>query len=486
MKAVFKREKKRKREKTPKQKADRSILLLAYAMAALFLCLMGHVGYFLTVSREEVINNPYNNARLDNFARTVERGKILSSDRTVLAMTENREGIGEIRVYPFGALFSHVVGYSSRGKTGLEELGNFYLLSSHMNPVSQIGEALAGRKNPGDQIITTLDLELQQAASDALGDRKGAVVAMEPDTGRVLVMVSKPDFDSNAIADTWESIVSKEDQAPLVNRAVQGLYPPGSIFKILTVLEYIKEHPDDYDQYHYDCDGYFKYGDYTLPCYHKTAHGSQNLTQAFANSCNGAFASLGLQLDKKAMAETAEQLLFNREQPIALAYSQSRFSMNEEAPGWEVLQTAIGQGMTQMTPMHSLMVTAAIANRGVLMNPFFIQQVENALGEPVKRFEPAAYGALMEEGQAEILKDMMVRVVTEGTGSALRTEGYTAAGKTGSAQFETGKETHAWFTGFAPAENPRIAVTVIVEEGGSGGQTAAPVARKIFDVYLGR
>jgi len=485
MKPVFKREKKKKREKTPRQKADRDILGLVYLVVALFLWLMGYVGYFLVVSREEVINNPYN-ARLDNFARTVERGKILSSNGTVLAMTESGEDGSERRIYPFGSLFSHVVGYSDRGKTGLEALGNFYLLTSHTNPISQLGESLAGRKNPGDQIVTTLDVELQQAASEALGDRRGAVAAMEPDTGRVLVMVSKPDFDPNTVSEAWDSIVLEEGQARLVNRAAQGLYPPGSTFKIITLLEYIKEHPEDYGQYRFDCDGYFQYGDYTLRCYHGTAHGSQSLAEAFANSCNGAFADLGLQLSRTGMAGTAQQLLFNREQPLELSYSKSRFSLKEDSPGWEVLQTAIGQGMTQMTPMHCLMVTASIANKGVLMNPYFLERVENAAGEPVKSFGPSVYGNLMDEGQAGILKDMMAGVVAGGTGSALRTESYTAAGKTGSAEFETGKETHAWFTGFAPVENPKIAVTVIVEEGGSGGQAAAPVARKIFDIYLGR
>lgn len=486
MRPVFKREKGNKREKTPRQKADQNILRLAYLIVALFLWLMGHVGHFLAVSREEVINNPYN-PRLDNFARTVKRGKILSSDGTILAMTESGEDQGEVRVYPMGSLFSHVVGYSAKGKAGLEALGNFYLLTSHTNPASQIGAALAGQKNPGDQIVTTLDVELQKAAGEALGDRKGAVVAMEPGTGRILAMVSKPDFDPNTISDAWESILSEgEGQARLVNRACQGLYPPGSTFKIITLLEYMREHPEDYDQFRYDCDGRFEHGDYVLQCYHGQAHGSQTLAEAFANSCNGAFASLGLALDKKGMADTARELLFNGEQPVALSYSRSRFVMDEGSSDWETLQTAIGQGMTQMTPMHSLMVTAAIANGGTLMNPCLIDRVENELGEPVKRFAPSAYGRLMEEGEAEALKDMMVRVVTEGTGSALRTESYGAAGKTGSAEFETGRETHAWFAGFAPAEDPKIAVAVIVEEGGSGGQTAAPVARKLFDSYLGR
>ena len=158
--------------------------------------------------------------------------------------------------------------------------------------------------------------------------------------------------------------------------------------------------------------------------------------------------------------------------------------MEREAGDWDIIQTSIGQGLTQMTPLHNALITAAIANNGVLMRPCLLDHVENGAGDVVKDFSPEVWGELMTPREAEILKTMMKQVVTEGTGSALRDADYTAAGKTGSAQFETGKDSHAWFTGFAPAEDPRIVVTVIVEEGGSGGQTAAPVARKIFDALL--
>ena len=484
MKLNFRKGSKGKMKKSARQKTDRSILCLVYLVVFLFLCLIGYMGYFLVIPRENVINNPYN-ARLDSFARTVERGRILDKSGTVLAETRTGEDGKEKRVYPYGELFSHVVGYSVRGKTGLEALGNFYLLTCHLNPVSQVTARLAGTKNPGDQIITSLDVRLQQAAGGALGGRKGVVAAMEPSTGRILAMVSNPGFDPNTVLEAWDTITADGDgQARLVNRASQGLYPPGSVFKIVMVLEYIREHPDDYEEFRFDCDGYFERGEYTIQCYHGNAHGSQNLSQAFANSCNGAFAAMGLEMDMQALAETAGELLFNRDQPVSLAYSQSRFLMGEEAGEWEILQTSIGQGATQMTPLHCLMITAAIANEGVLMQPYLIDRVENAAGETVKSFAPAAWGNMTSREDAKILTEMMEGVVAEGTGSAVRGAAYRAAAKTGSAQFETGKESHAWFTGFAPADDPKIAVTVIVEEGGSGGQAAGPVARAVFDAYL--
>ena len=486
MRLNIKREtKKEKRKPSPGEKMNRNMLGLGYGVVVLFMCLMVYMVYFLTVQREEVIGNPYNNPRLDKFSGQVERGRILGNDRTVLAETRTGEDKEEIRVYPFGELFAHGVGYSTRGKTGLEALANFYLLSSHINPLSQAMARLSGRKSPGDWVVTTLDLKLQQAAAEALGDQRGAVVVMEPSTGRILAMVSKPGFDPNGVEADWESLVSEDGgQARLLNRAAQGLYPPGSVFKIVTVLAYIRQHPDDYDQFRFDCDGHFERGDYTIQCYHGNAHGSQDLSHAYANSCNGAFASMGLELDLKGLGDTAGELLFNRDQPLAMAYSRSRFTLEEEDGDWQILQTAIGQGLTLTTPMHITMITAAVANKGVLMKPCLTDSVENAAGEKVKQFEPSVYGALMTEKEAQILTDMMELTVAEGTGSALRTESYTAAGKTGSAQFETGKETHSWFTGFAPAQDPQVVVTVVVEEGGSGGQTAAPIARSIFDACI--
>lgn len=206
--------------------------------------------------------------------------------------------------------------------------------------------------------------------------------------------------------------------------------------------------------------------------------------QAFADSCNGAFASIGQTLDLEGLKNLSEQLLFNREQPLSLPYSKSVFRMEADAPTWEILQTSIGQGNTLMTPMHNLMLISAVANGGMLMEPYLIDHVETEDGEIVKKFMPVQYGELMVANESKALKELLELVVTGGTGSALRTDAYSAAGKTGSAEFDKQKETHAWFVGYAPAEDPKIAVCVLVEEGGSGGKTAAPIARKLFDAYL--
>lgn len=476
-----------KKKANPNPKANKNILGVTYIIVALFLGLAAYLGYFLQVKSEDVINNSYN-ARLDSFSDRIIRGEILAADGTVLAKTQLDSDGKEIRSYPFASVFDHVVGYSSKGKTGLEAMANFYLLTSHVNLFEQIANELAGRKNPGDNVYTTLDVELSQAAYAALGDRKGAVIAMEPDTGKILVMVSKPGYDPNTLLQDWDGLTSGENgEGRLLNRAAQGLYPPGSTFKIVTALEYMREHPENYKDYQFDCSGLFEHDGYGIKCYHGEAHGHQDFIQAFAHSCNGAFANLGLGLDLGKFRDTADSLLFNSPLPFAgMPYKESSFNMKPGAGSWEIMQTSIGQGTTQMTPLHNVMLTAAIANGGTLMKPYFLSSVNTAAGEEIKKFMPSSYGSLMTAQEAAGLTQMMRAVVTEGTGSAVRTDAYTVAGKTGSAEFETGKETHAWFTGFAPVESPKLAVTVLVEEGGTGGAAAAPIAKQLFDIYLNR
>lgn len=482
-KASHKRSK--KETEAARAKSNQNILKLTYFFSAVFILMAAYLGWFIQFKSENVIGNSYN-ARLDRFSDRIFRGSILSNDKTVLAETRIAADGTETRYYPFDYLFVHSVGYSGdNGKTGLESLANFYLLSSHVNLVEKVINELRGEKNLGDNVVTTLDLDLQKAASDALGNYRGAVVAMEPDTGKILVMVSQPNFNANLVDEKWEELIAPDNtKAQLVNRAAQGLYPPGSTFKIVTVLEYIREHPDTWQDFTFHCNGVYQTGDYTIKCYHSEAHGDQNLIQAFANSCNGAFAEMGLSIDSGRFRGLADQLLFNSPLPYALPYNQSSFTMTDGAGEWERLQTSIGQGKTQMTPLHNLLLVSAIANGGTLMKPYLIDHVENVGGQTVKKFLPSSYGTLMPASDAKLLADLMRQVVEIGTGSAMRGAPYSVAGKTGSAEFETGKETHSWFVGYAPADDPKIAVSVVVEEAGSGGKVAAPIARAVLDTYF--
>lgn len=460
------------------------ILVSGGFFTLLFATLIVYLGYFVSTSEQDMINNSYN-SRQEILLSQNYRGSIYSRDGEVLAETVLDAEQNETRVYPFKNLFSHIVGYSTQGRMGVEALANYYLINTNTSLSNKAANDMAGIKNPGDSVYTTLDVQIQQVADEQLSIYKGAIVVTEVKTGKILAMVSHPDFDPNEITDIWDSLVESDSSSVLVNRATQGLYPPGSTFKIVTALEYIRENPDTYDSYSFSCPGYFQAEGSKISCYHGTSHGQVDFTKSFAKSCNASFANIGMGLDREAFSETLEALLFNRELPLTLSYSKSSVQVSGDMTVNEMLQTSIGQGKTQITPIHLNMITCAIANKGILMKPYVIDRVENDAGSVVKSFKPDSYGRLMEESEAEILTRLMTKVVESGTATKLSGLSYTAAGKTGSAEYNNVKgESHAWFTGFAPAEDPEVCVTIVVEGAGSGGDYAVPIARRIFDAYF--
>ena len=305
-------------------------------------------------------------------------------------------------------------------------------------------------------------------------------------------MVSKPGYDPNSLLSDWDSLTSDSNTSGnLLNRAAQGLYPPGSTFKILVALEYMREHPTDYQDFRFDCQGYYQDPDnpeLIVHCYDNEEHGTVDLETAFADSCNGAFAKLGTEIDAGKLRELAESLYFNEDLPVSITSSRSRFKVTENADTWTMMQTAIGQGETMMSPLHNLLITSAIANGGVLQEPTLLERIESADGKLVKSFGEGETKQLMSNEEAAVLASFMRKVVTDGTASKLQTDDYAAAGKTGSAEYsDSGSiKTYAWFTGFAPLESPQLAVCVLVEDGETGGRTAAPIARAAFDYWLNR
>jgi len=457
--------------------------VVTYLFLGLFALLIGYFVYFQTVLSPDVINNPYN-SRQEAFAKRVIRGNILASDGTVLAETVVSEDGTESRSYPYGRVFAHVVGYSTRGRTGIEALANFHLLTSHAFLGEQILNEIREEKNMGDQVVTTLDVTLQQTAYEALGNHRGAAVVLEPATGKVLAMVSKPDYDPNRIKQDWESFtVGEESASVLYNRASQGLYAPGSTFKILTLLEYMREKGNP-TKFRFDCQGSLTEGNYTIHCYGKQAHGEEDLRTAFAKSCNTAFASMGLTLNRMLFEDTCQSLLFNRQLPLVIPYSESSFSLEENTSSAQQMMTAIGQGETLVSPFHMAMLVSSIANQGVLMEPYFIERIENYTGDAVKTYLPSVCMECMTEREADILTEYMEAVVTEGTGSALQALDFPVAGKTGTAEYSSDKsKSHAWFAGFSLTGESDIAVCVLVEEAGSGSAFAVPVAQQIFTAW---
>ncbi|MGO5052260.1 peptidoglycan D,D-transpeptidase FtsI family protein [Lachnospiraceae bacterium LCP25S3_G4] len=444
---------------------------------------MGYIVYFNVVKSKDIINSPYN-TRQDSFADRIVRGKILDRSGNVLAETQVGEDGSESRYYPYGDVFAHVIGYASKGKSGIESVENFNLLTSNAFFVEKIIKEFKDEKNIGDNVVTTLDVSLQQAAYDALGDNNGAVVVMEASTGKILSMVSKPTFDPNQVDTDWEYLNSSESGSALLNRATQGAYAPGSTFKVVTTLEYMREFPD-YHNYAYECNGEITQDGTTIHCFDSTAHGGEDLLSSVANSCNASFANIGLQLDKTSYVKTAKSLLFDSKLPSVLPYTKSKFAITNDSTSADMMMTAMGQGETQVSPYHMALITAAIANGGKLMKPYLVSSVTNYNGAQVSKNMPQSYGELMTATEASQLSEYMRAVVTQGTATSLGGEDYTVAGKTGTAEYSSDKEkSHSWFIGFTNVDNPELVISVIVEgSDGNSGAKAVPIAHEVLNAY---
>ena len=447
--------------------------------------MMTYTCHYAITHQQELINNSYN-GRQEIFAAQNTRGSIFAAGGQVLAETQTDADGNERRVYPYDNLFAHAVGYATNGRFGVEAAANYYLINSNARLSDKVASDVAGSKYPGDSVVTTLDVGLQEVAAKSLGVYKGAIIVSEPSTGRILAMVSKPDFNPNEIDTLWDGLIQDKESTVLLNRVTQGLYPPGSTFKIVTALEYIRENPDSYGQYSYQCNGRYSSGQDTINCYHGSVHGHEDFTRSFAKSCNASFANIGMKLDRTRWGQTLDGLLFNQELPVSFAYNKSKLVVNADTSDSDILQASIGQGTTQITPLHLNMITCAIANGGTVMKPYLVDHVKNNEGTVIKQFSPDSYKELLTQTEAAVLTELMTAVVESGTGTKLAGLTYTAAGKTGSAEFNNVKtDSHAWFTGFAPAQEPEVCVTIIIEGAGSGGDYAVPIAKRIFDEYFG-
>ena len=471
-----------KSEKENNTRQNQPIWFLTYVFSGIFLLLILYVIKFIGYDAKSVISNTYNK-RTDLLAEDVIRGDILTSDGKIIATTMVEEDGEEIRSYPYGRLYAHVGGYLTNGKSGLELYANYYLLSSHSNIFDRIALTLSSDKYQGDQVITTIDSRLQQASYDALGSSKGAIVVLEPDTGKILAMVSKPDYDPNEIDVIWSEIVEKEENnSVLLNRASCGKYSPGSTFKVITALEFIREN-NNYSEYVYDCKGTGIFQSVSIQCANGKAHGEVSLADALAYSCNGYFASSGLTLNQDKLNQLTKDFYFEKEISFELPYIQSRYYLNASSNRSLIPQTVFGQGDTTLSPLHNAMIYSAIANGGVMMQPYLIDHVESVDGAIVKKFSSKILVKPMTVREAEILSESLKGVCDYGTGKALSNASYDVIGKTGTAQYGTLGKEHGWFVGYSNPENPDIVVSILVEDVGTTGVYPVNCAKKIFDTY---
>ena len=471
----------KKKKKLEKKESNLEYNVVTYLFFGIFLAMIAYFVYFLAVESESFINNEYNGLQT-LFEEDVVKGEIVTSDGYVIAETVTDEEGNETRNYPYGNMFAHVTGYSSSVRTGLEKQLNFTLLRSHGFFVEQLMSDFTNEKKLGDNVITTIRYDLQEAAYNALGKYDGAVIVMEPSTGKILAMVSKPTYNPNSIEKDWDDL---QEGSALYNRATQGQYTPGSVFKMMTLLAYIESNPDTYSDYSYECTGEITINNKTIHCASNKKHGTVDLKTSFAKSCNTSFANMMQSIDEDTFQKLCDSMLFNQNLPIAFESSVSSFAISENDENALKMDTAIGQGKTLVSPLHMAMLASAICNDGVVMRPYLVEEVENYKGITVEETKAKEYKTLFNESQISILTEYMRGTVEEGTASRLMKDNYTAYGKTGTAQTTNDlDETNAWFVGYAEKDGKEIAIAVIVEDSGNGSTYAVPVAEKIFDLYF--
>ena len=455
-----------------------SIKKIFWLISLMFFLVIIWLGKINFIDREKFNVNPYN-PRLQYTDTTIKRGNIKDINGEVIAESEYTEN-GYIRNYPRSRMAAHITGYSAVGKTGVEAAENFELETVDNEVLQRILNAFTGTEVKGNDVVLTIDMDIQSIAGDLLGEQKGAIVVMEPSTGRILAMQSYPDFNPNTILDDWDNLKSDED-SPLINRTTQGLYPPGSTFKMVTAIAAM-EYLDDWETFTVECDGEAEFNDKVIHCYNNKAHGTVDMHDAMAQSCNCYFAEIGKRIGGENLRKVADRLFANSSIGFDMPSSQSSVVIDKSSSESELVETSIGQGKTVVTPMYMATLVSAVANGGIMKKPYIVDHIENYEGEVLKTTIPETIGEVMTYEEATALRDMMIDVVNEGTGTAASLKGYQAAGKTGTAENESGID-HSWFVGFAPAENPEVAVAVILENA-EGNKKATPIAGKIMQAVL--
>lgn len=467
---------------------DKKINWVLLFFSGLFLLL---IVYLTTIELRsgQVYSSSNLNARSLAKEASVMRGKIYDRSGEVLAYSK-MDGDVQKRYYPHIQLYSHVIGYSSKtyGKSFIEKTYNSDLLGDDtINAVFNIKNILKGEMSEGNELYLTIDHPAQKRASALMERYRGALVALNPATGEILAMVSKPDFNPNEtyLKQSWSSL-NESEYSPFLNRATMGLYPPGSTFKtVTTALAYQKGLSSETVD---DKEGKLTIDGYTIANTKNAAFGKTDMEKAFLKSSNVYFARLGTLMESGDFENIASDFMFNRKLDFQFPYAVSKFQTSSMSDA-ERAATAIGQGKTLVSPLHLAMITGAFANGGVMMKPYIVSKVKTPGGTTLKSTNPSTLSNAVPKDAADFVKTLMVDAVNKGTGTNAQIWGVEVGGKTGTAENEKTEEnkekTHALFVAFAPADNPQIAVAVILEYAGStGGSIAAPIAREVIKTYL--
>jgi peptidoglycan glycosyltransferase len=481
------------------------ILRLFGVVLVLFAALAGMTSYNSVINAKQYADNPKNKRGQIEQAR-VKRGVIRARDGSLLAhsvLGTGRNGCQSDlycrRYTPEAQRFAHVLGYDyglTIGRAGLEQTDND-ALTGKSNAVSSVIDGLSGKRKVGDDVITNLDPDAQRVALAALGGRRGSVVAIEPATGKVRVMASTPGYDPSALRDARVyTRLSSAANSPLFDRATQAGYVPGSTMKVVTAaaaLDSGKFTPDST----LSGKSPIIVSGVPLKNFGDEQYGSITLTTALTHSVNTVFAPVAVKLGHATMAKYMKRFGFGSDPPLDYPDAQMVPSgifdttkqklISPDSSSVDIGRVGIGQERLRVTPLQMATVAATVANGGVRMKPRITNRIVDQDGRTVKRIQPAVAARVMSRETAAELTEMMSQVVKEGTGTAAALQGIEVAGKTGTAELNIAKGIdQPWFIGFAPREDPKIAVAVTLENivGGQGGIVAAPIAKQVMESLL--
>ena len=477
---------------------NRPIRRVAFVAMLMFALLLAN-GTFAILFRQDSLQASPQNRRVRDAEFAQNRGTILAAGQTEIAVTKPvKDRFKYLRSYPDDELYAAVTGYYSydHARTGLESSYNTELAGTDASLfVRRLIDLATNRTPEGASVQTTISPEMQRAATRALGNQKGAVVALDPSTGAVLAMVTSPSYDPNRIAshdiseaDAAYQRLAKDPDRPLSNRGAREIYPPGSTFKLVTAAAALEDGQKP-DSKVASPDRLKLPGTNTFLPNSTNCGGRQvTLTQALRVSCNTAFANLGIDLGQEKLRAQAERFGFDARHLDDLSGTASKFP--DDMDDAQLGLSSIGQFDVAASPLQMAMVTAASANDGVLMDPYVVSMVQAPDLKPIKTQRPTELSRAMSADNARLLQEMMVEVVENGTGGRAGISGVEVGGKTGTAQSDPKRKPFAWFTSFAPAEDPKVAVAVIVEDANiprddiAGGRVAAPIARAVMEAGL--
>lgn len=484
---------------------NRAIRRLAVVAIILMLALLANATY-IHAFRADELNGRNDNRRTRDEQFSVNRGPILVAGQPVAQSKPSNDKYMYQRTYPEGTQYAHVTGFYSYlfGRSGIEQTQNSQLNGTDPSlAFRRVIDVITGKRQQGASVTLTLNPRAQKAAYDGLTKKgyHGAVVALDPNSGAVLASVSAPSYDPNDLAshdlkkvnDTWQKLLKDPDQ-PMLNRAERETYPPGSTFKLVTLSAALSsgrykpesqvDSPARLDLPQTSADLVNHDG--------RNCGGSNKATLivALRNSCNTAFGKLGLELGQDAIREQAEKYGFNERHLAELNGVASTFPPDLNAP--QTAQAAIGQFDVRATPLQMAMVAAGIANRGEVMKPYLVASVRTPDLKTIEQTKPEALHQAVSPEVANQITEMMVDVVDNGTGAPAAIRDVRVAGKTGTAQTSPERPPYAWFVAFAPADDPEVAVAVVIEKAGversdiAGGRLAGPIARDVIEAVLNR